>query len=514
MRCLYRGMREGLLLVGFLVLLSVSALAAEQTAVVPAVSTETVIICIGDSMTGAEWKSQEDSPVYAYLPAAEKQWPSLVAKALPAKLVDVGIVGERTDEMLARFQKDVLAKKPDACIIWGGANDVLQGKTTADILRNVQYMVELCQQHNIHPVLADLPVRVSADLPQAAALAALHEAYEKLAREEHVAFVDLCKTKLQGDNGVAAMYTLPDGIHLNAIGQAAAAQELLNVLRPMLQSPEERADSSVQDWKEAVQALRQAEKEKKALEVADQAIAKYPNSAELYALRANVYIDLSEIEKAEADLQKALEIHPSCVEAYDGMGVIYAGNGEMKLAKESFEKAVALAPQDASLLRDYAFYYEEGIANYPEAVAKLDRAVEMADPVLRKDIERDRLDAEAMMIAYSDAYMDRYLKDLDAWLVRYTKPASLERGTVLYRRAYANEQKGNYLQAMLDIRAARGLFAGMPELVGATYAVEAEILDLRGDETAAAKAYKQAKELDPSTYIPHYYRSRLGGALQ
>ena len=198
MRGLYRGLREGVLLLGVLLLMTAAALAAAPVQQ----ESMTTIVCMGDSLTDAEWKTHQDAASYSYLPAAEQHWTSLIAKELPAKVINKGIARQRTDEMLARFQKDVVAQQPEVCIIWGGANDVLQGKAVPSILRNVRYMIELCQQNNIRPVLVDAPIRLPDDPAKAEQcqrdFALLHEAYKKLAADEKLAFVDLYETKLHG----------------------------------------------------------------------------------------------------------------------------------------------------------------------------------------------------------------------------------------------------------------------------------------------------------------------------
>lgn len=44
---------------------------------------------------------------------------------LPADIVNVGIPGQRTPEMLARFESDVMVHKPTIVIIEGGVNDIV-----------------------------------------------------------------------------------------------------------------------------------------------------------------------------------------------------------------------------------------------------------------------------------------------------------------------------------------------------------------------------------------------------
>lgn len=67
----------------------------------PAVVTTADIVFIGDSITAS-------MPVRKYIPSSQ----------------NVGVSGEQTDQMLARFDTDVLARKPRIVVILGGTNDI------------------------------------------------------------------------------------------------------------------------------------------------------------------------------------------------------------------------------------------------------------------------------------------------------------------------------------------------------------------------------------------------------
>lgn len=75
-------------------------------------------------------------------------------------VVNKGVGGQESHEMLARFEKDVLALHPDYVIIWGFINDIFRAdpnrlserleKTREDL----RAMVEMAQSHGIKPILA------------------------------------------------------------------------------------------------------------------------------------------------------------------------------------------------------------------------------------------------------------------------------------------------------------------------------------------------------------------------
>jgi len=76
------------------------------------------------------------------------------------RMVNRGVSGQESVEMLARFETDVLALKPDAVIIWGFINDVFRSdrtkieqtlKRTRD---SILAMVASARKEGITPVLA------------------------------------------------------------------------------------------------------------------------------------------------------------------------------------------------------------------------------------------------------------------------------------------------------------------------------------------------------------------------
>ncbi len=71
-----------------------------------------------------------------------------------------GISGQTTPQMLVRFRQDVIALKPRAVHILGGTNDVAgnTGPTRPqDFKDNIMSMVELARAHGIHVILGSIP---------------------------------------------------------------------------------------------------------------------------------------------------------------------------------------------------------------------------------------------------------------------------------------------------------------------------------------------------------------------
>ena len=75
-------------------------------------------------------------------------------------VINRGVAGERSVEMLKRFERDVVPVHPRAVIIWGFINDLFGAdpQHAQDALDHVRdsytRMIELSRQHGIEPVLA------------------------------------------------------------------------------------------------------------------------------------------------------------------------------------------------------------------------------------------------------------------------------------------------------------------------------------------------------------------------
>ncbi|MEM4655321.1 MAG: GDSL-type esterase/lipase family protein [Thermosphaera sp.] len=76
------------------------------------------------------------------------------------QIINKGIAGQQSFEMLSRFEIDVVAAKPDAVLIWGFINDIFRGdqnkieEVLARIKESFTAMVELARRAGIVPILA------------------------------------------------------------------------------------------------------------------------------------------------------------------------------------------------------------------------------------------------------------------------------------------------------------------------------------------------------------------------
>jgi lysophospholipase L1-like esterase len=95
------------------------------------------LACLGDSIT--EGSPYWDSRARRGNPEGQWQhWAALQHSEL--EFANFGIWGQRTDEILARFDEAVAGA--DVLVVQGGINDIAQGRPVADAARNLGVMVE------------------------------------------------------------------------------------------------------------------------------------------------------------------------------------------------------------------------------------------------------------------------------------------------------------------------------------------------------------------------------------
>jgi len=159
-----------------------------------------------------------------------------------------GIGGQNSRQGRARFEKDVVAAKPNYVFIYFGLNDALNERALVpldDYVKNLRWMIDRSRQASIVPVIATIhPVGEEALLKRHkretygsegpnGRLDRYNAAIRKLVKEEGVALADFAavvgkdgKPASQGSQDGANCPALvsADGVHLTPAGNRALAQ--------------------------------------------------------------------------------------------------------------------------------------------------------------------------------------------------------------------------------------------------------------------------------------------------
>lgn len=163
-------------------------------------------VFIGDSIT-ENWKIGD---------------PSLFS----ATVLDRGIGGQTTPQILLRFYQDVVALRPQVVHIMAGTNDV-SGNTGAitdeAIVQNIRAMIDIAKANDIKVVLASItPSKQFVARPgvdPSPRIAAVNRALVRLAAEKRVTYVDYFPVLADNAGGLADALG-NDGLHPNRDGYA------------------------------------------------------------------------------------------------------------------------------------------------------------------------------------------------------------------------------------------------------------------------------------------------------
>lgn len=101
-----------------------------------------------------------------------KSWP--LDKLHGVDIINKGVGGEQSSEMLSRFETDVLANNPSHVIIWGFINDIFRsepselGKKLELTKTNFKEMVQISFKNNIIPILStEVTIRPKSGMKEA-----------------------------------------------------------------------------------------------------------------------------------------------------------------------------------------------------------------------------------------------------------------------------------------------------------------------------------------------------------
>lgn len=107
------------------------------------------IIGLGDSLTGAIEVGLTDRWLYKL---------GIAAGYAPADIINAGISGNRSDQMLARLQTDVLAHNPDVLVLMLTVNDKTNNFTLATHEANYRAIIGQAQAAGIKVVVMSPPL--------------------------------------------------------------------------------------------------------------------------------------------------------------------------------------------------------------------------------------------------------------------------------------------------------------------------------------------------------------------
>ncbi len=204
----------------FRVTIMLGALAGWSLFPVPVLSKEKpVILAFGDSLTaGFGVKEEESYPSKLQLKVA--------SAGFPHKVINAGVSGDTTAGGVRRIGW-LMKHEPEIVILALGANDGLRGFSVAEIRRNLELIIGVCQEHDARVLLAGMKA-----LPNYGEdyMREFETVYSELAEKYDLDFLPFLLEGVAGERE----HTQPDGLHPVASGYRIVTDLVWQRLEPML----------------------------------------------------------------------------------------------------------------------------------------------------------------------------------------------------------------------------------------------------------------------------------------
>lgn len=197
------------------------------------------IAFLGDSITQGGWSNPAG---YVKLVIA-----GLDANGIKAEPVPAGISGHKSDQMLARLDKDVLSKKPQWMTLSCGVNDVWHGPRGVPLddamaksgtydekvasrgtyKKNITAIIDQATAAGVKPVMLTATVIYeNLDSKENGLLAPYNDFLRQLAKQKKVPMADLYamfEERLKAENKPNEKVLTSDGVHMNTEGNKLMA---------------------------------------------------------------------------------------------------------------------------------------------------------------------------------------------------------------------------------------------------------------------------------------------------
>jgi acyl-CoA thioesterase-1 len=199
----------------------------------------TRIIALGDSTTAGtplflspleappNGRGDETSQYSYWLMKTHPEW----------EVLNRGVNGERSDQIRARFERDVIRAKPRAVIVIAGVNDVYQGRPASHVLEQLRVMYIRAKQAGIIAIAGTIVPYNTATADQNARMRQINEwilAGTDLPRRNAPDAVVDTRTAVAAPGNPDRLSESPDDLHPSPAGYRRMADAIRPVLENLL----------------------------------------------------------------------------------------------------------------------------------------------------------------------------------------------------------------------------------------------------------------------------------------
>lgn len=194
------------------------------------------IVAMGDSTTAGTpaFKSPREAPPkgsgdetsqYAYwLMRAHPDW----------EVVNQGINAQRSDQIAARFEADVIAHKPDVVVIIAGVNDVYQGRPAQHVIDQLRAMYQRAHAAGIKVVAGTIIPYNTATPDQNARMKAINDWIRAQGRTDPALVIVDTRAAVAALDNPDKLASSPDQLHPDAAGYRKMASAISKAIEPLI----------------------------------------------------------------------------------------------------------------------------------------------------------------------------------------------------------------------------------------------------------------------------------------
>ncbi|HEX8833289.1 MAG TPA: SGNH/GDSL hydrolase family protein, partial [Abditibacteriaceae bacterium] len=162
----------------------------------------------------------------------------LASQGVKVTVIPAGLSGNKSNDMLARLEKDVLSKKPTWMALSVGVNDVMHGARGVELepyKTNVTAILDQAQQAGVKVIiLTATQIGLPVTNPENVKLAAYNDFLRETAKARNLPIADLNAAMVAEQTafekaGIKRALT-GDGVHMNLYGNLVMARGVLATL--------------------------------------------------------------------------------------------------------------------------------------------------------------------------------------------------------------------------------------------------------------------------------------------
>ena len=194
-----------------------------------------IVVAMGDSTTAGTpgWKSRiEAPPAGAGDETSQYAW-WLMQDEPDWEVLNQGVNGERSDQIRARFERDVIDHRPSAVVIIAGVNDVYQGREAGHVIEQLDAMFSRAAAAKITVVAGTIVPYNTATADQNRRMREINDWIRKRAADDpNVAFADT-RAAVAATTDPDLLFESPDGLHPSPAGYRRMAEVIRIALKQL-----------------------------------------------------------------------------------------------------------------------------------------------------------------------------------------------------------------------------------------------------------------------------------------